>query len=215
MKLLLHLITIALCVGVAYTCTAEGQWDVSCNKDKPFCVDTSHPSSMKQLECVACRPGSNCDCPLDQYCSSSRYAGTVGQCKKFSKSGKTCLPMSYANYLNPNVSSDLKCVDTTSGPNSATLYADFLGVCIEKTCRVCTPLNGVYCTSSYIGPSRVCIFPGEFETLHSASWAPGQYYESPVAVWCAIIFVLVVFILLITAANFVKEYRGGGYSRIN
>jgi len=212
MKVLLQLITIAFCVSAVYSCTASGLWDSTCPTATPFCVDTSKVGSPTNLQCVACRPSMGvCDCDVDEYCGNSRAGGTVGQCKKFSKAGNNCLPMTATNYANPNVTDDLKCADTTSTATTA-LYTDYQGVCIEKTCRICSPNSGP-CSpnpslgSEYLGPARVCVFPGTYSTIHSAPWAPGAYYENTVSVWLAVFFCLIVLTLLVSAGGVVLGLR--------
>jgi len=198
---ILSLVVVVVCTiqaVYATSCIVQGGYDSTCPKTQPYCMATQkNIGDVVSLNCVECV--SDCDCKLNEYCGKSAYMGTLGTCQKFSKAGKDCLPMSMANYYDVTVPDDVKCAmvvdaDPLSYISGSTdiKTIDFQGVCIEQKCRMCQSVSGLYapasCNGENLQSDRTCVFPGTYATVHSAPWASGEYFETPVNVWLAIFF---------------------------
>eukprot|EP01113_Clastostelium_recurvatum_P037406 TRINITY_DN5463_c0_g1_i1.p1 TRINITY_DN5463_c0_g1~~TRINITY_DN5463_c0_g1_i1.p1 ORF type:complete len:210 (+),score=32.16 TRINITY_DN5463_c0_g1_i1:195-824(+) len=170
-------------------------FDSSCDAKTPFCRNTN-TTAFPVFNCVACR--TNCDCDQNEYCSIDRWSNTVGTCQKIDLSGKACFPMSSLQLVNSTIPSEGKCAVLVTDSQS-NLQAVWTGVCMQGKCRACDYSAAAQtCGAESMGPPRVCVFPGEYNTPHSRFWSGGAYYEDPIRVWLAIFFI---FILIITLAN--------------
>jgi len=170
--------------------TAENTWDPKCPAKTPFCKTTSSSLTASRT-CSACR--TDCDCSLSQFCSDDTTGGSAGSCIDFAPSGKSCAPVSTAQQTDSSVDGSVKCSMTWQPPAPLPMAINYLGACIEGTCRMCSVYSSECAGGEYLGPSRTCVFPGVWQTYHSEAWSPGAYFEEPIRVWLAVFFVFIVF----------------------
>lgn len=199
----------------APSCANEEPPNVGDDKSFPYCVSTSL-TDPTQGECRQCL--SECDCPLDQYCS--RDSGQEGMCVKFLQVGKPCLPYNNNELLDKDLNDDLKCAALFS--TNGNLVIDHAGGCINKVCQYCTPnsnpgLVGLcgFGSTPYGGGTkaqygRVCSYPGVAVEYEQFAWAEGNFHYNVSAVWAAVVFF---FFLLVAGCQLVQcilTIIGGG-----
>jgi hypothetical protein len=148
---------------------------------------------------------------MNEYCGSNPYAQSVGVCKKFEKAGKDCMPITSGTDLANNaIADDIKCAVTSSGnpatPN--TLVVEYVGACMAGTCRMCAPNSGSSCGANSLNKPRSCVWPGVWETPHSANWNSGRYYEDPIRVWLAVFFVFFFISFVMNVIMFLSKILG-------
>jgi len=178
--------------------SAESSFDPTCPAKQPFCRTTSTTLTASKT-CVECR--SDCDCDVEKFCSMDITGNTLGQCLSFDPEGKSCYPISTAQHYGTDVDNSKKCSMTMDLPAPQGKAMNHQGSCIEGTCRFCNPgassAGTIVCQGGeYLGPSRVCVWPGVYQTRHSQNWEPGLYFEEPLRVWLAVFFVFILFICL-------------------
>jgi len=189
------LVAVLCCVVGSEAQTCDPVKGVGINPDcdsveTPYCrSDGTVPVAFK---CYAC--ATLCDCATDEYCGS--FGGDFGVCKEFTEAGADCRPMSSAQLIDARVPKEWKCAAIADN-SSTSVNVQFAGVCIEGVCRMCNPRSSAGCApQSGFQTERTCGYPGHYVGTHSSNWNPGDYYESPVNVWFAIFFCLMVLILV-------------------
>eukprot|EP01092_Planopodium_desertum_P009306 TRINITY_DN3998_c0_g1_i1.p1 TRINITY_DN3998_c0_g1~~TRINITY_DN3998_c0_g1_i1.p1 ORF type:complete len:214 (-),score=38.85 TRINITY_DN3998_c0_g1_i1:115-756(-) len=208
---MLKLILVSLLFSVCFAATICPQLDaggfsqpcISEDEKLPYC--RTHPISQTDVEYICVECATDCDCKQGQYCSNSLQ--DFGVCKKFEKEGDDCLPYVNSVILNTTYSEELKCADLYVDINGNT-QADYTGTCIERKCRFCSSpaspsgFSGqTQCGGSAGGvkASRVCVWPGREVSTVDAFWTAPIYRTDRVAVWLALIFVLIVVLLAVVA----------------
>jgi len=172
-----------------------------CPDKEPYCVN---PAGDNNFQCSQCLSG--CDCNFDEFCSSNTVAKTQGQCIKFSKAGDDCRPYSTGQLQSNKYADDQKCAITYTDQN--TIQLDFIGTCIQGTCRYCDPTGSVGCGSDDgVKAPRGCIFPGKYTSLHTYYWNPGFYGTQPILVWSAIFFVMIFILVVIQVFHCIAVMR--------
>ncbi|KAF2075310.1 hypothetical protein CYY_003387 [Polysphondylium violaceum] len=163
---------------------------------KDYCV---YNGNAGVRYCVPCRK--DIDCKVNEYCSTNGLnLNQFGTCRKFSKDGEDCIIYDNDDLRNDTISDSLKCAMTYTDPEGSggrsTIAIDKAGQCISGKCRICNYATNDKNTENGQGAPRQCVYPGKYVSVHSVAWNPHKYYEDPVVVWLAIMFV---FIVLITA----------------
>eukprot|EP01113_Clastostelium_recurvatum_P015822 TRINITY_DN1891_c0_g1_i1.p1 TRINITY_DN1891_c0_g1~~TRINITY_DN1891_c0_g1_i1.p1 ORF type:complete len:235 (+),score=34.29 TRINITY_DN1891_c0_g1_i1:65-706(+) len=204
-----HLLLFASLISVVLSCDPNlgNSFDYTCDAKTPFCVNTNS-ATAPQYNCVACRE--DCDCGQDEFCSTDRWAASVGKCQKITMLGKACYPMSLSQLVNSTIALEGKCAVLASDEQN-NLQRIWTGLCVQGKCRACDysdKTTGTTCGNGYMGPPRVCVFPGEFNTPHSRYWSGGAYYEDPVRVWLAIFFIFIFIITLVNVLSAFFAFRG-------
>jgi len=195
------LVSVAGVFGACDPLKGAGSFNPDCSDATlPYCTAVSQTPTIT-FACVACV--SDCDCSVGSYCSGQ--PGKIGSCLTFDKYGDDCRPLSQGQITNSNFTDAWKCAVTFTVPNStpAQLAIDFLGACIDSTCRFCNYEGGGGSASSCqagtgIGVPRQCGYPGNMYSTHLIQWTPGTYYETPTNVWWAVFFCFV-FIMMVCA----------------
>jgi len=155
------------------------------------------PATYECVECI-----SNCDCGLNDYCSSQ--PGQVGTCQSFSPAGSSCVPLTQQQLIDSDYPSDWKCAVVYS--SNQVFQLDQAGACIEKTCQYCDYLSfsaGFQSCAPGEGTAgeKYCQYPGKLVRGHTYYWTEGIYHEIPDFVWWAIFFPFVVIIMGIQIAT--------------
>ncbi|KYQ89238.1 hypothetical protein DLAC_09893 [Tieghemostelium lacteum] len=157
--------------------------------------------------CTYCQ--SNNDCKLNEYCSTNTLnLDEFGTCMKFHPYGDDCIGLSDGNIELVDASNATKCATFYYNPDTDSLVIDARGFCASGKCRQCDYTNnapGSALVAEGKGPQRVCVFPGRYETVHTAPWSGGAYYENPTNVWLAIFFCLIVIIVVLHAMGSMKK----------
>jgi len=200
--------------------TTGGTINTLCNNKKGkenYCRNINQNSAIliPSYECVQCL--TNCDCKENQYCSQA--TGTIGQCKKFEKSGDDCYPYNDNQLRNASFPDDLKCAYTFQLPVSGLLAIDQRGACVGFKCHSCSAYSGGGLDSCDNGDGiegeRVCAPPGTQTRLHTAYWTPGVYYLFVNNVWWAIFFCLLIITITMQIMTCIglKKRAGKGSSK--
>ncbi|KAF2077969.1 hypothetical protein CYY_000693 [Polysphondylium violaceum] len=188
LKVILALVLVAACVASANKQICNQAFD--CHSDQ-YCNNGY---------CVECR--SHSDCKTNEICSTNAIdLGKFGTCIKFDSNGDDCIALNANELQDERVSNSSKCgvfyYNHNLAINSRMVQDANVGTCVSGKCRMCvysntnTNFNG----AGGKGAPRECVFPGKFATTHSSEWSSGRYFESPIHVWLAIFFCLIVLIL--------------------
>ena len=168
----------------------NGETNPSCSATSPYCMSTA----ANTYSCVSCV--SNCDCELDEFCSTNPDHPYT--CQKFDVAGQDCRQLTQLQITNSSYPDSWKCAKTyTSG---SILVLDQVGACIEGVCRYCDYGNGMSGLGQCeplggLKSERYCGYPGELIPGHTYYWSPGNYYQWPAHVWWAIFFCFFVIIV--------------------
>ncbi|GAM28777.1 hypothetical protein SAMD00019534_119530 [Acytostelium subglobosum LB1] len=148
--------------------------------------------------CVDCI--SNNDCGLNQFCNlvNTIDLNKYGSCQDFPYDNAKCIVLGTTDLADERVDNSTKCAVQYYDSNLAVgsrMVTEFQGTCTNGRCRQCL-YNNDGSSQQGKGSQRTCVFPGKYATIHSAEWAPGRYYESPIHVWLAILFCLTAIITI-------------------
>jgi len=189
-----------------------------CPMSAPYCTNMGiFNNTWWCRECA-----SDCDCPINQFCSKNFVSGAIGSCLDFEQNGQSCLPLSNGQLQDPNFNTSLKCATVTPfnltkiGPVGYVVDAPRSSICKNGECVVCS--GGAACTGAEgLGEARTCNIEGKYAKLSRSYWNPPGFFTSPTSVFLVFIMLLLTIVLILVCVGvglFCVSQRGRSYERV-